>query len=83
MSTLFLCINMQGVRLPLASRHRLQAVTMSSTAGPAISRSAVRISRKIFDMLNAQGNREWEASLFYAGCAHWFNKNELHGSERW
>jgi len=56
---------------------------MSSSAGNSMSRSAVRITRKMFDMLNAQGNREWEASLFYAGCSHWFNKNELRGSEQW
>lgn len=45
--------------------------------------SATHITRRLHRLLNAQGNREWQASLLYAGMAIWFEHNELPGSHAW
>lgn len=45
--------------------------------------SATAISRRLFKLLNDQGNREFEASLTYSAYSLWFMHNELEGSAKW
>lgn len=45
--------------------------------------SATAISRRLFKLLNDQGNREIENMLAYTAYSHWFNHNELPGSASW
>jgi ferritin len=45
--------------------------------------SATAISRRLFKLLNDQGNREIESMLAYTAYSHWFNHNELPGSASW
>ncbi|EWM20700.1 ferritin [Nannochloropsis gaditana] len=63
-------------------------LTTSSNADALISSSMWRgsstaISRRIFKLLNDQGNREFENSLTYTAFSHWFDYNELPGSASW
>jgi len=44
---------------------------------------AQRITRRMFIMLNRQGNRELEASMMYYSMALWFDANNLPGSKIW
>ncbi|KAM3569935.1 hypothetical protein VYU27_007975 [Nannochloropsis oceanica] len=45
--------------------------------------SATAISRRLFKLLNDQGNRELENMLAYTASSHWFDHNELPGSASW
>ena len=45
--------------------------------------SSTGISRRLFKLLNDQGNREFEASLTYSAYSLWFTHNELNGSASW
>jgi len=45
--------------------------------------SATAISRRLFKLLNDQGNREIENMLAYTAYSQWFAHNELPGSASW